>query len=158
MWTPHGLATQTGETVFWDRSTLYGFRGVLRAGETDLALRYLEAFTRRRLLGDHVPYPIEVGPKGGQQHLFSESALYCRVLNEGLFGILPSGLDRFRCTPQLPDAWPRMAMRSILAFGRTWDIVVERREARLGIIVEQHGKRVLDRTIEKGSATDIVLP
>ena len=52
----------------------------------------------------------------------------------------------------------RMAMRSILAFGRTWDIVVERREARLGIIVEQHGKRVLDRTIEKKApATDIVL-
>jgi len=158
LWTPDGLASQAGDKVFWDRSTLYGFRGVLQAGETGTALRYLETFTRRRLLGEHVPYPVEVGPEGGQQHLSSESALYCRVFTEGLFGIQPTGLDRFRCTPRLPDGWPRMALRSIRAFARDWDLVVERREDRLGILVQQAGRRVFDRTVDRGATVEVVLP
>jgi len=47
-------------------------------------------------------YPVECGPEGGQAHLSSESSLYCRIFTEGLFGILPTGLDRFRCTPPAP--------------------------------------------------------
>jgi len=158
LWTPDGLASQAGDQVFWDRSTLYGFRGVFQAGETATGLRYLEAYTRRRLLGEHVPYPVECGPEGGQAHLSSESALDCRIFTEGLFGILPTGLDRFRCTPRLPDGWPRMALRSIRAFGRTWDLVVERRGTRARIIVEQAGKRVYDRTVAPGTTVEIVLP
>lgn len=88
----------------------------------------------------------------------SESALYCRVFTEGLFGILPTGLDRFRCTPRLPEGWPRMALRSIRAFGREWDLVVERREERLGIIVQQAGQRVFDRTVDRGATVEVVLP
>ena len=34
LWTADGLATQAGEKAFWDRSTLYGFRGVFQAGES----------------------------------------------------------------------------------------------------------------------------
>lgn len=158
LWTADGLATQAGDTAFWDRSTLYGFRGVLQAGETRTSLRYLEDYTRRRLLGEHVPYPVEVGPEGGQQHLSSESALYCRIFTEGLFGILPTGLDRFRCTPRLPDGWPRMALRSIRAFDRTWDLVVERNDTQMRVTVEQAGKRVFDRTVTPGTTVAIVLP
>ena len=158
LWTRDGLATQAGDQAFWDRSTLYGFRGVFQGGETATGLRYLEGYTRRRLLGEHVPYPVEVGPEGGQQHLSSESALYCRIFTEGLFGILPTGLDHFRCTPRLPDGWPRMALRSIRAFDRTWDLVVERRGRQVRIIVEQAGKPVFDRTIAPGTTVEIVLP
>jgi hypothetical protein len=158
LWTPDGLASQAGDQVFWDRSTLYGFRGVFQAGETETGLRYLEAFTRRRLLGDHVPYPVECGPTGGQQHLSSESALYCRVFTEGLFGILPTGLDRFRCISRLPRAWPRMALRSVRAFGRSWDLVVERHDARMRVTVDSAGKRVFDRTIAPGTPVEVVLP
>ena len=57
LWTADGLASQAGDLAFWDRSTLYGLRGVFQAGETATGLRYLTAYTRRRLLGDHVPYP-----------------------------------------------------------------------------------------------------
>ena len=158
LWTRDGLASQAGDRVFWDRSTLYGFRGVFQGGETATGLRYLEAFTRRRLLGEHVPYPVECGPEGGQAHLSSESALYCRIFTEGLFGILPTGLDRFRCTPRLPDGWPRMALRSIRAFDRTWDLVVERQGAQERVIVDQAGKRVYDRTVAPGATVEIVLP
>ncbi len=111
-----------------------------------------------RELGEHVPYPVECGPEGGQAHLSSESALYCRIFAEGLFGILPTGLDRFRCTPRLPDGWPRMALRSIRAFGRTWDLVVERRGKKVRVFVEQAGKRVCDRTVAPGTTVEIMLP
>jgi len=158
LWTPEGLATQAGDQVFWDRSTLYGFRGVFQGGETATGLRYLEAYTRRRLLGEHVPYPVECGPEGGQAQLSSESALYCRIFTEGLFGILPTGLDRFRCTPRLPEGWPRMALRSVRGFGRTWDLVVERKEAQMRVAVEQAGKRVWDRTVAPGTTFEVVLP
>jgi len=158
LWTPEGLATQAGDQVFWDRSTLYGFRGVFQAGETATGVRCLEAFTRRRLLGEHVPYPVECGPEGGQAQLSSESALYCRIFTEGLFGIQPTGLDRFRCTPRLPEGWPRMALRSIRAFGRTWDLVVERHDKQVRVIVEQAGKQVCDRTVAPETTVEVVLP
>ena len=158
LWTHDGLASQAGDRAFWDRSTLYGFRGVFQAGETATGLRYLEAYTRRRLLGEHVPYPVEAWPEGGQRHLSSESGLYCRIFTEGLFGVLPTGLDRFCCTPRLPDGWPRMALRSIRTFGRTWDLVVEREGTKVRVIVEQAGKRVYDRTVAPGTTVEIVLP
>ncbi len=115
MWSADGLATQAGNRTFWDRSTLYGLRGVFQAGATEQALGYLSSYSRRRLLGEHVPYAVETGAQGSQ--LASESGLYCRIITEGLFGILPTGLDRFRCTPRLPAAWPGMALRAIRAFG-----------------------------------------
>ncbi len=156
LWTADGLATQAGNRTFWDRSTLYGLRGVFQAGETAKGLRYLTAFSQRRLLGDHVPYAVETGAQGNQ--LSSESALYCRIFSEGLFGILPTGLDRFRCTPRLPDGWPRMALRSVRAFGREWDLVVERQGAQLAITVAVVGHPAQTSTIAAGGSIDVVLP
>ncbi|MBK7697152.1 MAG: hypothetical protein IPI30_23485 [Saprospiraceae bacterium] len=59
LWTQDGLASLAGDKTFWDRSTLYALRGVLAAGETDKALKILHDYSNRRLLGDHVPYPVE---------------------------------------------------------------------------------------------------
>jgi len=138
LWTQDGLATQAGDTTFWDRSTLYGLRGVFCAGETEKALEYFEYYTQRRLLGDHVPYAVEAYPEGNQRHLSAESALYCRIVIEGIFGINPTGFDSFTCTPRLPEGWKRMALRSIKAFGRDFDIVVERcgQDLEVNIIIE----------------------
>ncbi|MCU0778900.1 MAG: hypothetical protein MUF86_14720, partial [Akkermansiaceae bacterium] len=158
LWTADGLASQAGDLAFWDRSTLYGLRGVLQAGETKTGIRYLTDYTKRRLLGDHVPYPVEAWPEGDQRHLSSESALYCRIFTEGLFGIRPSGLDRFRCTPRLPDGWPRMALRSVRAFDRTFDVVVERRGEGLRLTVSQEGKTVAEKELKTGDSAEIRLP
>ena len=49
-------------------------------------------------------------------------------------------------------------MRSIRAFGRTWDLVVERQGTQVRVIVEQAGKRVYDRTLASGATVEIVLP
>lgn len=125
LWTDDGLATESGDTVFWDRSTLYGLRGLFAAGATELAWEKLAAYTQRRLLGEHVPYPVEAHPEGNQAHLAAESALYCRVVTEGLFGLVPRGLDRFDVTPCLPEDWSEMSL-TLSGFGGEWKITVER--------------------------------
>jgi hypothetical protein len=158
LWTADGLATQAGNRTFWDRSTLYGLRGILQAGDTSRALRFLNAYSHRRLLGDHVPYPVEAWPEGGQRHLSSESGLYCRVFTEGLFGILPTGLDRFRCTPRLPEGWPSMALRSIRAFNRNFDLVVVRAGRQQRLTVTQDGRPVLERNLADGETVEVRLP
>jgi hypothetical protein len=43
-----------------------------------------------------------------------------------MFGIVPTGLRSFTCTPWLPREWPRMALRDLRTFGQSWDLVVER--------------------------------
>ena len=158
LWTADGLASQAGDLAFWDRSTLYGLRGVLQAGETKTGMPYLTSYTRRRLLGDHVPYPVEAWPEGDQRHLSSESALYCRIFTEGLFGIYPSGLNGFRCKPSLPDGWPRMALRSVRAFKRNFDVVVERRGEKLHLTVTQKGSTVFEKDLAIGEYADVTLP
>ena len=125
LWTSDGLATESGDTVFWDRATLYALRGLFVAGATEIALEKLIAYTHRRLLGEHVPYAVEAHPEGSQAHLSAESALYCRILTEGLFGIVPRGLEHFDVTPRLPDGWNGMSL-TLEGFGGHWEIQVSR--------------------------------
>lgn len=158
MWMPDGLASKSGDKVFWDRSTLYAIRSVFQAGETEKALDYLSRYTRRRLLGNHVPYPVEAYPEGGQGHLAAESGLYCRIYIEGMFGILPTGLDRFRCTPRLPKGWTSMALRRIQAFRGDFDLVVSRQAEGINVQVLQQGKTVQNATISDGGWVDVVVP
>lgn len=126
LWSENGLLTQEGSTTFWDRSTLYALRAIYQSGENDTATKFLKHYTERRLLGDHVPYPIEAWPEGSQRHLSAESGLYCRIITEGMFGIRPTGLKSFSLTPQLPSDWDTMALRNIGAFDATFDIEVTR--------------------------------
>jgi hypothetical protein len=158
MWTPDGLASQSGDKVFWDRSTLYALRAVFQAGETTKALDYLTRYTQRRLLGEHVPYAVEAFPEGGQGHLASESGLYCRIFIEGLFGILPTGLNTFRCTPRLPDNWPSMSLKHIKAFGGDFDMIVTRADAKLRVQVIQAGHSLFDQVINPGESYDVIEP
>ena len=127
LWSSDGCLTQEGSKTYWDRSTLYAFRGVIAAGGADRALPYLHHYCARRLLGDHVPYAIEAWPEGSQRHLSAESGLFCRVVTEGLFGLRPTGLGSFEMTPQLPSGWNQMSLKHIRAFGKDFDIVVSRR-------------------------------
>lgn len=127
LWTKNGLLTIAEDKTFWDRSTLYGLRGAFAAGATEKALPFFVDYSNRRLLGEHVPYAVEAWPEGNQRHLSAESALYCRVVTEGLFGFRPTGLKSFSITPQLPDSWDKMQLKNIVAFGnKTIDIDVVR--------------------------------
>ena len=157
LWTADGLATESGEPVFWDRATLYALRGVFIAGETETALDYLTAYTRRRLLGDHVPYPIEAYPEGDGAHLSAESALYCRVITEGLFGITPTGFRSFRCVPRLPAAWPEMRLTNVRAFGSSFDLRIGREIEAIRLLVSVNGQIVFDKSQDDGGAFDVTL-
>jgi hypothetical protein len=126
LWTADGLATEAGKDTFWDRSTLYALRGVLQAGETERAITFLHYYSRRRLLGEHVPYPVEAYPEGNQRHLSAESGLYCRIFIEGLFGMRPTGFNSFNCTPRLPKNWNHMALNNIHSFGTVFDLKIIR--------------------------------
>jgi hypothetical protein len=155
LWTQDGLASLAGDKTFWDRSTLYALRGVLAAAETDKALNFLHYYSNRRLLGDHVPYPVEAYPEGNQRHLSAESGLYCRVFTEGLFGIRPTGLHSFSFTPRLPLSWPVISLRHIRAFGRDFDIVVERVDRKLKVIVTNEEKILVNKLINDGDMVKV---
>ena len=158
LWTDQGLLTQAGSSTFWDRSTLYGLRGVIAAGAIDKALKYLTDYSNRRLLGDHVPYAVEAWPEGNQRHLSAESALYCRVITEGIFGFRPVGLSTITITPQLPAGWNEMSLKNIIAFGgRSIDISVIRSESKVNVNVIVNGKQIKSILTDNGSKVEIKL-
>ena len=153
LWTPDGLATQAGSKTFWDRSTLYALRGVFASGDTKRGLDYLRYYSNRRLLGNHVPYPVEAYPEGNQRHLSAESGLYCRIYIEGLFGIRPTGLNSFTVCPQLPDGWDYMRLRNVHGYGRrVFDLEVWRESGKLRLEVKSgNNKPVISKLIGNGN-------
>lgn len=157
LWTDDGLLTQAGTETFWDRSTLYALRGTLAAGEVAKGLDFLKKYSRRRLLGHHVPYAIEAWPEGNQRHLSAESGLYCRVYTEGLFGIRPTGFSSFEMTPRLPDEWEYMNLNKVRAFESDFDIRVSRAGKKLHVEVVKAGKVVLKKNIEEGKTIKVRL-
>ena len=154
LWTPDGLATQAGDKTFWDRASLYALRGALAAGETQRALAFLTYYSKRRLLGEHVPYPVEAWPEGNQRHLAAESALYCRIYTEGLFGIRPTGLSSFTLTPRLPAGWNGMKLSKVQAFSRNFDIEVTRMGERLQIELRGGGQKPEIHLISPGETSN----
>jgi hypothetical protein len=156
LWNSNGVATEAGKITYWDRSTLYALRGALSAGDTRRGLERLIGYSNRRLLGDHVPYPFEAYPEGGKAHLSAESALYCRVFTEGLFGLRPTGLHSFTVTPRLPDNWPSMALRKVHAFGSVFDLEVTRAgENRLNVLITQTDKPKHSYTLGAGTTVAV---
>ena len=156
--TKDGLLTQQGSDTFWDRSTLYSLRGMFIAGETKTALDFLSYYSRRRLLGDHVPYPIEAWPEGSQRHLSAESGLYCRVLIEGMFGLRPTGLRSFSLTPRLPEGWDAMALRHVKAFGSDFDIEVKPLDGKIETVITDHASGTVKKyQARPGTAVSIKL-
>jgi hypothetical protein len=158
LWTVDGLASQSGDKTFWDRSTLYALRGVFAAGDTKRGLEYLHYYSNRRLLGEHVPYPVEAYPEGGQRHLSAESGLYCRIFTEGLFGIRPTGLNSFAVTTQLPEGWDFMNLKNIHGFGQNYDISIKRESRKIHLTITCSGLAVFDKLVEAASSQIIKLP
>lgn len=139
LWMADGVRTEQGNLTFWDRATLYALRGVFYAGYSDAGLEKFREYSRRRLLGKHVPYAVEACPEGGQRHLSSESGLYCRIVTEGIFGIRPTGLSSFDLTPSLPSDWDFASLRHVKAFGRDFDIEMSRTDGGMLTVVLSSG-------------------
>ncbi|MDE5595180.1 MAG: hypothetical protein K2I89_06385 [Muribaculaceae bacterium] len=158
MYTEDGVLTCQGYPVFWDRATLYTLRGALHAGYPDEVIPRLSDFSRRRLLGEHVPYPVEAWPEGSQRHLSAESGLYCRVITEGLFGIRPTGFKRFELKPELPTDWNFAELKHIRAFGTDFDINITRiSPERLKVTITDHNGKFQHFTVKSGNKINISL-
>lgn len=156
LWMENGLLTQSGTSTYWDRSTLYAFRGAYSCGAREIATEYLEKYSVTRLLGDHVPYAVEAWPEGNQRHLSTESALYCRIMTEGLFGIRPIALDAFKLTPQFPEGWNTMSLKRICAFGATFDIEVKRNKGNALLVLIKKGNKVMGKyKVENGKSIEV---
>ncbi len=164
LWTDNGIHVEKNSDneaitkIFWDRGTLYALRGTLFCGATEQSLEKLEQFSKKRLLGNRVPYVVEAYPEGNMAHLSAESGLYCRVFTEGLFGMEPTGLKSFRLTPRLPKAWNTMSLRRIKAFGQDFDIEVSRQGQQFKIDIANDGKALLSKTILEGDSLSVVFP
>jgi len=159
LWTDNGLLTQAGTETFWDRSTLYALRGTIAAGEVEKGINFLKKYSRKRLLGDHVPYAIEAWPEGEQRHLSAESGLYCRIYTEGLFGIRPTGLRKFDMTPHLPQDWDFMNLENIRAHETNYSIFVNRLNDNLleVTVTKDNQQPVIKKRIKEGEKISVRL-
>jgi hypothetical protein len=159
LWTENGLLTQAGTETFWDRSTLYALRGSIAAGEVTQGINFLKKYSRKRLLGDHVPYAIEAWPEGEQRHLSAESGLYCRIYTEGLFGIRPTGLRKFEMTPHLPQDWEYMNLKNIRAHESNFSIYINRlKNDYLEVtITKREGQVLVKKRIKNGDTISVKL-
>ena len=158
LWTKDGLLTQEGEKTFWDRSTLYALRGTLAAGELEKGMRFLKEYSQRRLLGEHVPYPIEAWPEGDQRHLSAEGGMYCRIYSEGLLGIRPTGFRNFEMTPRIPKYWNYMNLNKIHAFQSDFDIRISRIDKnQLNVKVMNGKETIIDKNIKEGQTIKVKL-
>ncbi len=123
---PEGMLTAEGCPTIWDRSTLYGLRGIFAAGDTEKGAELLMTYATNRLLGERVPYAVEAYPEGGKRHLSGESALFCKVITEGILDMTPTGLSAFTIKPSLPAMLDHLYMTGIRAHGGIFDVFVEK--------------------------------
>ena len=135
------LAASDRPETEWGRETYYALRVLFKAGRTEQALDLTRRVVRAQIFGERGPYPDE-----DAIDMLCPGSLYPRVFTEGMFGIVPTGLDSFECTPFLPEDWPRMALREVKAFGKTWDLVVEREGNLQKVTITSGGRTVLSET------------
>ncbi len=131
LWTEKGMYTcelgdENPSDTIWDRAALYGFKGAFLAGKGERVFQDLLHYCKLRLLGDRVPYPVEAWPEGNMRHLSGESALFCRIITEGILGLEPTGMNRFAITPRIPAELDHLYLKNIYLCGRKIDIIADR--------------------------------
>ncbi len=131
------LAESTRPTE-WGRETYYALRALFKAGCTEEAIDLTRRVVKAQIFGPRGPYPDE-----DAIDMLCPGSLFPRVFFEGIFGIVPTGLDSFECTPWLPKDWPSMALRDVRAFGRSWDLVVERAGDQQKVTITSSGQIVM---------------
>ena len=131
------LADSTRDTE-WARETYYALRVLFKAGRTEEALKLTQCVVKAQVFGNEGPYPDE-----DAIDMLCPGSLYPRIFTEGVFGIVPTGLNSFECTPWLPQAWPQMALRDMRAFGHAWDMVVQRAGTQQKITVTNSNGKVI---------------
>jgi hypothetical protein len=160
LWSANGVLTELKDDshdaqVFWDRGTLYAFRGAFKAGAADKAIERLATYSTTRLTGFRVPYAVEAWPENGMAHLSAESALYCRVFTEGLLGMEPTGFNTFLVKPHLPAKWDHLELKKIRAFNTVIDITLKRKQNKISLNVYQNGNKIFNKMLDNDKQVEI---
>ncbi len=155
---PHRLAgadilAESTRPTEWGRETYYALRVLFKAGRTEEALDLTRRVVKAQIFGAKGPYPDE-----DAIDMLCPGSLYPRVFTEGIFGIVPTGLDSFECTPWLPAGWPRMALRDVRALGHAWDLAVERDGNQQKVTVRSGGKLLLSTSGPAGKTYRVIFP
>jgi hypothetical protein len=146
------LAASNRRETEWGRETYYALRVLFKAGRTEEALDLTRRVVKAQIFGARGPYPDE-----DAIDMLCPGSLYPRVFTEGMFGIVPTGLDSFEFTPWLPKQWPRMALRDVRAFGKSWDLLVERVGDQQKVTVSSQGRTILSETGAAGKTYTVNL-
>lgn len=160
LWTENGVLVELNPeskktSVFWDRGTLYALRGTFKAGAENESFDKLKAFSKKRLLGEHVPYVIEAYPENNMRHLSAESALYCRIFTEGILGYEQVGFRSFKITPQLPERLDSLSLKNIHVGESELSIALKRVENNIQVKVEREGETIAETTSQPGETLRI---
>ena len=154
LWTDNGILVEYNEQeeanaqIFWDRATLYALRGAMKVGEMELALSKLQAYSSKRLLGDHVPYPVEAYPENNMKHLSAESALYCRIFMEGLLGIEPVNFNEVKITPNLPKEWDNIELQNLYLFGEPYTLSISRESQKYQVTLKTDQQVIYSQLVD----------
>jgi len=163
LWTKNGVLVEFDESkkeeeqTFWDRATLYALRGAMKSGAVDISFERLKSYSKIRLLGEHVPYPIEAYPENNMKHLSAESALYARVFIEGLLGIEPFGLNSIKIYPKMPIDWDEYQVNNIYLCGKTCDIFVKMKDAKAFLTIKDNDKILFEDFVQLDEEAEVEL-
>lgn len=116
--------TTTQCDVYWDRVTLMAIRGLYNSSYN--AYNLLINYTENRLLKDHVPYPIEAYPEGNKAHLSAESALYCRLIVEGMLNYEVENENNFSLTLHLDKSQKSIQLLNFYTNGKIINIKIKK--------------------------------
>jgi len=120
LWKDGSCISTENEVTMWDRSALYYIAAMFRCGYNDKAFEKLLEMSTKRLLTDRVPYVVEAYPECGMRHLSGESALYCRIIVDGLIHI--DFNDGLKITPHVPSSIKEFSMKNIVVEGKKINI------------------------------------
>ncbi len=131
LWTGDGmLSCEYGEEnksmTTWDRATLYGFKGAFMNGKFGNVWDWFMEYCNNRMTGERVPYAIEAWPEGGKRHLSGESALFCRIIPEGVLAIKPESMRSFSFIPRIPEGLEYVKLSNFRMCGDDVSITVTR--------------------------------
>ena len=136
LWTENGMLTcekgpeNTSDTI-WDRSTLYGFKGAFINGMFDEKWDAFSEYCTNRLLSERVPYAVEAYPEGGKRQLSGESALFCRIITEGILSIRPESASSFSFVPRVPKGMQYVQLTNFKMCGKNVSVYIAKDQYRL---------------------------
>ncbi len=161
LWTENGVLVElnpdnnVSTSVFWDRGTLYALRGTFKAGFFDKSLNKLIAYSQKRLVQDRVPYPVEAYPENNMRHLSAESALFCRVIIEGILSFEQSGFNTFSITPRLSENLSKLKLSDFHIGDNVISIDLKLKKGKIHTNITVNGKEIYNKKVKIGTTITI---